>query len=286
LVVVRIWTQADIDYVTESVAREGWGFSRRDMERCWRYEPNGCFIAEVDGEPVGHVFSISYGKLGWIGLLIVDPEARGRGVGEVLMQAAVDYLQRVGVETIRLEAVERAVPLYRRLGFREEFDSLRFCRQLEREESREAGLENVFRMQESDVEKVAKFDSRYFGANRLRVLQSLYRSQPENCFVARDKRRLLGYILGRRIFNVHRIGPWVCANFSVAEGLLNVFMEAVGGDETELRVGMPVVNRDGLALMEKMGFRLMGKSVRMVLGKRGRGGVVTGVYGIGGPEKG
>jgi len=272
--------------VADSVTREGWGYTRRDMERCWRYEPNGCFIAEVDGEPVGHVFSICYGGMGWIGLLIVNPEARGRGIGAVLMQAAVDYLQRVGAETIRLEAVERAVPLYRRLGFREEFDSLRFSKRLERKEGQKAGLESVFCMRESDVEEVARFDSRYFGADRLRVLLSLYRDQPETCFVARAGQRLLGYLMSRRVSGVNRVGPWVSADPDVAGRLLNACVEAVGGEGTELRLGMPVLNRDGVVLMEKMGFQLRSKSVRMVWGKPGHRGDVAGIFGIGGPEKG
>ena len=123
---VRAWTESDVECVFQSVARERWGHSRRDVERCWCLEPHGCFVAELESEPVGHVSTICYGKLGWIGLLIVNPEKRGRGIGTTLMQKAVDYLKQAGAETLKLEAEETAVPLYRSLGFKEEFDSLRF----------------------------------------------------------------------------------------------------------------------------------------------------------------
>jgi len=286
LVVVRRWTEADIDYVTESVMREGWGYIKRDIERCWHYEPNGCFIAEAKGDPVGHVFSICYGKTGWIGLLIVDPMERGKGIGAVLTQAAIDYLQHVGVETIRLEAVERAVALYRRLGFREEFYSLRFSKQLKRKEIQKASSENVFPMRQKDLEEIAEFDSRFFGANRLRVLQSLYKDQPQNCFVASEKQKLLGYLMSRKISKIHRIGPWVSQNPIMAERLLNACMEAVGGEETELRLGMPILNEEGLRLIEELAFQQTSKSIRMAWGKQRHRGRITGIYGIGGPEKG
>jgi hypothetical protein len=37
LVCVRLWSRADIDFVIASVVREGWGYSRRDVERCWGF---------------------------------------------------------------------------------------------------------------------------------------------------------------------------------------------------------------------------------------------------------
>jgi len=90
------------------------------------YEPGSCFIAEVGGKPAGHVFSVSYGKLGWIGYVIVDVGHRGRGIGTMLMKKAMDYLLSRRVETIKLEAAPEIADFYRRLGFVEEYDSLRF----------------------------------------------------------------------------------------------------------------------------------------------------------------
>ena len=179
MVSIRLWTERDIDYVAESVQREGWGHTRRDVERCWLFEPDGCFIAEADGRRVGHVFSVRYDKAGWIGLLIVDPKERAKGVGKKLMQSAISYLHKSGTETIRLEAVERAVPLYRRLGFKDEFSSLRFSKQVNERSSLRRSTEAKMRarirlMQRDDIENVANFDSRFFGANRLRVIRSLY----------------------------------------------------------------------------------------------------------------
>jgi ribosomal protein S18 acetylase RimI-like enzyme len=64
-------------------------------------------------------------------------------------------------------------------------------------------------------------------------------------------------------------------------------VEAVSGSDVALQVGVPAVNVKAQGLLEKLGFQLTGKSVRMVLGsvERGRDDA-THVYGIGGPEKG
>ena len=288
LVRIRLWTGADIDFVAACVEREGWGYSKRDMERCWQFEPDGCIIAEIQDKPVGHVFSICYGKTGWVGLLIVNPENRDKGIGTILMQAAIRYLQKRGAETIRLEAVEKAVPLYKRLGFGEEFDSLRFSKQLAPKEKHKTHKENVFLMQESDIEKIAHFDSKYFGANRLRVLRSLYRESPLNCFVAKEKQRITGYIMSRKIGAVYRIGPWVCAKekAKAASDLFHRCSGIVKDKEPMFRLGMPALNTNGTKLMEQLGFAFVSKSVRMVWGKPKHKGEILGVYGIGGPEKG
>ena len=290
MVSIRLWTEGDIDYVVESVQREGWGHTRRDVERCWLYEPDGCFIAEAGGRRVGHVFSIRYDSAGWIGLLIVDPREREKGIGRMLMQNAISYLQKSGAETMRLEAVERAVPLYRRLGFKEEFDSLRFKRKVDQinapKRTKEAEmLGGVRLMQKDEIETVASFDSRYFGANRQRVLRSLCEDNPQLCFIAEKKGNTSGYIMARKVREAHWIGPWISEDSETAEGLFLVCVGALG-DETELRLGMPAPNNDGVTLMEKLDFELTGKSVRMVLGERQHAVHASGVYGIGGPEKG
>ncbi len=285
-VIIRRWTSADIDYVYESVNREGWGHTKRDVERCWKLEPNGCFITEFQNKPIGHVFSIRYGKIGWIGLLIVNPERRGQGVGFVLMETAVNYLRKAGAETIRLDAVEGAVPLYRRLGFVEEFDSLRFRKQLRQNEVPGLKRERTLQMRDDDIANVAQFDAPHFGANRLAVLQSVYRDYPQLCFVAKEEGEIAGYVMARQMQNRFWIGPWVCLNSQTARHLFDTLIGTIEAKDFELRVGLPVLNMSGRELMEKLGFQLTGKSTHMVLGNKGNQGAVTNVFGIGGPEKG
>jgi len=288
MVSIRLWTKADIDYVTESIERERWGYTKRDIERCWQFEPNGCFIAEVQNKPVGQVFSICYGKMGWIGLLIVNLEQRGKGVGTVLMQTAIDYLQKAGAETIRLEAAEKAVPLYKRLGFREEFDSLRLSKQLKQNGKQKPLRENIFPVQEEDIENMAEFDSKYFGANRIRVLKSLCEESPQSCFVAKEKQKIVAYVMSRKISLIHRIGPWVCAkeNTQAASDLLITSINSIEEKNTELRIGTPAHNTNAVELLERLGFHQVAKSIRMIWGKHKHKGNVLGIYGIAGPEKG
>jgi hypothetical protein len=91
--------------------------------------------------------------------------------------------------------------------------------------------------------------------------------------------------MSRRISNVYWIGPWVCEDSEVAQELLQTCIDAITED-TESRLGMPVLNSDGIRLMQKLDFQLRSRSLRMFLGKRKRLGDISGIYGIGGAEKG
>lgn len=77
-----------------------------------------------DGRIVGTltlvVFRIPTGVRAWIEDVVVDEDARGRGVGEVLTQRALGIAVDTGARTVDLTSRptrEAANRLYRRLGF-------------------------------------------------------------------------------------------------------------------------------------------------------------------------
>lgn len=282
---IRPFEEEDIDFAYRLDVMEQWNDTRNDIKRMFSYEPNGCFIAEIKDNPVGHVFSVGYGRLGWIGLLIVKAEFRRRGVGTLLLKRALDYLLSHEVKTIRLEAVSRIADLYQKLGFVDEYYSLRLIGSSGKPKSLSSYCVDALKKEE--MTELARFDAEYFAADRIKVLKGLYQDSPQLCFVSHAGSKIVGYIMCRETESGYRIGPWVCnpANPRVARELLMKCMESIGRNE-KVYVGVPAVNKTGVEILQDFDFKQYSKSIRMYFGEKLKTERVDGIFGIGGPEKG
>jgi ribosomal protein S18 acetylase RimI-like enzyme len=84
------------------------------------------FVAyDEDGEIVGSLtlvlFRIPTGLRAWIEDVVVDESARGKGVGNIMNKAAIDYARHAGAKTVDLTSRpsrDVANRLYQRLGFK------------------------------------------------------------------------------------------------------------------------------------------------------------------------
>jgi len=92
-----------------------------------RRDPEASVVAEIDGQLVGFMLAeVRSGEFGldeptgWIGVLGVDPEARGRSIGRHLAEAILAHFESQGVETVRTLGDEEREDLSRffsSLGF-------------------------------------------------------------------------------------------------------------------------------------------------------------------------
>jgi DNA-binding MarR family transcriptional regulator/GNAT superfamily N-acetyltransferase len=83
-------------------------------ERCW--------IAEIDGEPVGSVFAVKLNRhTAKLRLLLIEPGARGLGLGKRLVQQCIDFAREAGYRKLVLwtqSNLAAARHIYKQSGFR------------------------------------------------------------------------------------------------------------------------------------------------------------------------
>ena len=99
--------------------------TKEQLESIVASDSSHVLLAKVDGVIVGSltlvIFRIPTGIRAWIEDVVVDADARGKGVGEALNKFALAEAKRQGATTVDLTSRpsrEAANRLYQRLGFK------------------------------------------------------------------------------------------------------------------------------------------------------------------------
>src|SRR5579872_6878429 len=117
----RVLTSTDIPAGMRLKEAAGWNQTESDWRTMLTLAPQSCFGIDCDGELRATTTAICYGReLAWVGMVLTDPEYRGRGMARRLMEHTLDHLRRDGVHWIKLDATAMGRPVYERFGFREE----------------------------------------------------------------------------------------------------------------------------------------------------------------------
>jgi Acetyltransferase (GNAT) family len=89
----RLMTIEDTPEAMQLKDSASWNQTAADWARFLSANPEGCFVAEHEGRVVGTSTSIIYeGRFAWIGMVIVDSQYRGQGIGTALLERAIRFL--------------------------------------------------------------------------------------------------------------------------------------------------------------------------------------------------
>ncbi len=270
---IRLMTADDTAFAKEMTDIEKWGNTQADFERLVDLEPEGCFVAWSGGRRVGMITSIGYMKYAFLGSLIVREEVRGQGLGASLMQHAIKFRQESGADTIELDAEMRAVPLYRRMGFKDKYLSLRFARPGGPLPFSRPGRSTVRVTPDSDLRDIIQtIDRGLTFLGRERLIDHFLSEFPENVFYT-DGGVHSGYAFARPIVgNRHVIGPIVASDNAPVHTLIDAIVASLG--DNELHLGVPEctfktkANLNIQSVLLDYGFVYRPPSLRMYLGER------------------
>lgn len=125
---VRSATAADIPVIV-SIVNAAYAVEdfvegeRTDPESIAEMMSQGEFlVAEVGGEMLGSVYVERRGARGYFGMLAVDPDRQGSGLGRLLIEAAEQNCRDNGCEWIDIVVLTlrpELPPLYRKFGYQE-----------------------------------------------------------------------------------------------------------------------------------------------------------------------
>lgn len=260
---IRILSEEHLPFAIRLTDTMSWNLTEEDFRFMIDLEPDGCFIALVDGEPVGLATTIAFGEIGWIGNVIVEKNYRNQGVGSRLVKHGVNYLMGRAVKTVAIYAYENAVPFYRRLGFKSDLDFI----VLEGEGVSKQSARSTRRAEDRDLSSILALDSLCFGGSRERLLKQWFSGNANLCYVGYKAERLSGFVFARRYDEMVEVGPLVCApdSVDVADDLLCTVLGQLEGLEIHLCVSEKA--EDVLSVLKGLDFAERFRVVRMFRGR-------------------
>jgi hypothetical protein len=212
-------------------------------------------------------------------MMLVDPAERGAGLGAQLLAGALAALG--DAPCVGLDATPLGEPLYRRFGFVGDYslartkatvDGLRF--------PDAAGAAR--RMLASDLEAVFRRDREVFGADRGRLLASLFERAPECAWIVPDAAEVKGYSFGRPGHLYSQLGPVVATDAGTARELVIRCLSQLGG--RVFAVDVPLLDAEWLEFLKSVGFVEERRFLRMFVRGDVHPGIAAQQYAICGPE--
>ena len=280
---IRPMTISDIDQAMGLSTEEGWNQTEQDWKILVDCADNVCIVAEKDGRIIGTATALNHsGKVAWIGMVLVDKPMRGMGAGKLLMTEIINRLAHV--ESVKLDATPAGQPLYKSLGFNDEFVINRMTTSsLKSIEYRYSG-EKPKSIKKDGILQVVDRDKTVFGTERSYLLQKLFSFYPQKAFTFTEVTEKWGYALGRNGTRYNYIGPVCAARTEEAMGLIAAAMDPFHGKSVCLDVLAD--KTDLISWLESLGFSKQREFVRMYQGKNPYPGKPEFQYLISGPEFG
>jgi GNAT superfamily N-acetyltransferase len=206
MLATKVMKKEDFQFAAELANTMDWQMKPEDFQFMTQLEPEGSFVVLDNSKPVGIATSISYGKAGWFGNLIVKEEYRHKGVGTLLVNHAVNYLQRKGVETIGLYAYPHLKQFYSNLGFKSNEDFTVLHTQL-KQTPRQKELSKITKI---DIPAIVEFDKKCFGGDRTNLLESIISETHNHGYKITNNDRIIGFVASTVYESAAWIGPLVC----------------------------------------------------------------------------
>lgn len=255
----------ELDTLLGWAAEEGWNPGLRDAEAFWSAGSEAFVGIDMEGGLIGGGAIVSYGgESGFMGLFIVKPGWRNRGLGRKFWVYRRDLLRSRlrPAASISMDGVFAMQRFYAEGGFVFTHRNLR----MEgvgsgRKEAPVPGLSDLASLPFAEVES---FDRRHFPGPRTAFLEKWIRPENGRALGFMDRGKLAGCGVLRPCLRGFKIGPLFADRADIAEILFRELSAYAAG--SPLFLDTPENNPDALALAARHGMREVFGCARMVHG--------------------
>ena len=285
---IRLFQKTDFGFADSLRALVGWNQTKDDWMRFLNHQPDGCFIAEWDGQPVGTATTTIYeDKVAWIGMVLVHPDARRRGIGRALLEHCIAFL-KLRVACIKLDATPLGKTLYDTLGFKDEWTLRRW--QTDGVDMSDVQDQVLYRVRhcrrwfDTDGDVPSRLDLVAFGVNRWPMVRNIVMQAPLSFVHLPPKSTTVAFGVIREGSRAYYLGPIVAESPVTADQLVKALAYTLPNERVFWDI--PDANTCAVELAQRLGFQPQRPLIRMFLGENKWPGDPQRIFALAGPEIG
>lgn len=228
-----------------------WG----DLVPRFQYFINSAYCEPIklteNNETIAIGTSMLHKDSAWLACIIVHPNHRKKGLGNILTQKLIDGIDRQKFKTIYLDATDMGYPVYKKLGFEVEAEYVHLKRELQFPSYPVSP--NIIPFREEFKEQILRLDEQISGENRRGILCDFLKQSQV-------------YLDGQTVHGFYIPGwgdePIITDNAIAGIELLKLRSQSMNS------AILPADNSVALDFLEKNDFVIYKKSKRMLLGQK------------------
>ncbi len=247
---VKNMSSVDVGFAVRITDEVKWNLDEADFRFMMEIEPRGCFVLYYDSKRVGIATAVCFGRIGWLGNVIVDENHREKGGGSLLVNRAIKFLMDSGAEAVGLYAYVDTIAFYKRLefGYDSEFvvlEGLGFSSEIE---------SNISKVQRQHIQQIIDFDSYFLGMSRDKLLEHVLLDSSNTSHFCIEREEISGYAASKVFEETAELGPLVCkkGQNKIAADLVRANLNDLEG--LKVTICLPKKETKLICMLSKEGF--------------------------------
>ncbi|NCD34892.1 MAG: GNAT family N-acetyltransferase [Spartobacteria bacterium] len=255
--IIRKIEECDREAIFTWVAGLGWNPGIHDGDCLMATDPDGMFLAELNGAPVGCATAIAYdATFGFVGALVVDPALRGRA--QSFMRRIYHHVNAyMGNRCVGLDAMPITQKFFAGTGSIPAYRHIRYDGILPGGDM----SSDIVPLATVPFADVLTYDAACFPACRERFLRHWLDTYGAGGFACLRHGSLVGFGILRQALRGYRVGPLLADDVEAAEQILHA-MSIISGD-SPVALDVPEPNATAISMAERMGLKRGFDTMRM-----------------------
>ncbi len=259
LCTVTLLTSKDLGEAFHLSTQAGWNQTEADWVRLLELNPETCFLFHHNNKVVGSATLATYdSELAWIGMIIVDIDFRGMGIGKQALETVIHESRKRGFKCTGLDATDQGRLLYKKYGFYDVHPIDRWSGSLQSLQHHDA----AHLLEHKHLNELLQLDFRWRGLDRSGLIRRFFSEETVQGIGLTRNRALRGFAFLRPGRQYQHLGPLAAETIEDFADLLNATARILNDKPVYIDA---LRRQESADLLTRHGLRVERRLTRMTL---------------------